>query len=520
MMLCAAGAKGHSDTSRLHPNGTRPNVGAAMKVSAPAVAAGVCLAALAAVMSLQYEPTADGLYCLSFVDDLLFGTAPFHWIAPGPNFLFPDLFIVLVGRLLGLDGQANFAFFSAIYVVFLFWSLALLTRRWTVAGIATVVFCFPAYAPFSISSPAFHQGVIPLIAIAFALLRKDTRRSALLATAVIAVAVMSDAVAVVQLSAPALAAAAIIYLRFRKVRRLSVISTIMGTALGLLLQHLVAATPFMHQPALGDSLHFDHILKSAVTFIRALPDLHYYIGSVQFVMVVAGLIASLAVLAVPRLSPDGDFLSVTSVALSIIASLLAPVAVGTYVHISLFREQLPSLAFGSLLVAWLLATWISKPAVAAVVAALLLIPFGNSLLSQPWPAPFLARFKRIGSALRKNGYHYVWAEYWFAKPLIQASDDLVLCQAHADFSPYFWMTNAGWCVRAYDEWSRAHAQLVLLQPATAKADIAPIKTIDFPSISARGYVYPWTPQLDERIRRALCTEMKGYDFPLPTVCIR
>jgi hypothetical protein len=53
------------------------------------------LVALAVVLGLQFEPSADALYCLAMVNDLLFGTTAFHWMSTPANYLVPDTLITL-----------------------------------------------------------------------------------------------------------------------------------------------------------------------------------------------------------------------------------------------------------------------------------------------------------------------------------------------------------------------------------------------------------------------------------------
>ena len=513
--------------------------------------AAIILAVLTVLMALQSGLTADGLYCLDFVDDLLFGAVPFHWMAPGPNFLVPDMLIVLVARLLGFDGQANFIFFDVCFALLLYGSLVLVLHRCRLslalsllgAFIATSIFCFPGAVPYSIYPPALHQGIIPLIAFSFVALadalgdRKTMWPAATTASVLIALAVASDAIAVVQLVVPAIVALVCLYWRGLCRRALYVCAAfiVAASTVGMGLQKLVSSTDMMHQQPLGQALRFDAVPHAIAIFFTSFPNMLLMLGAPLFWVWVIGLFAACAILVVAFFFPRVEFhqstlFCVVALAASVLTSLLAPVAAGTYVSTALFREQLPSLLFGTALLAWIILSVSPRPAwVGSLLAVLVLLPFARGTYMRvkagTFPRPFLAGYERAAQELHARGFDFIFADYWDTKTLTTASSNtLHVCQSLSNFSMYGWMVNLSWCSRTYAAWSAKRVPLVLIvqpgdmPPSVQKENGKSLEKLTFPGLTMQGFVYPWTPELDRKIRTSICNAFSSNSFPAPSFC--
>src|SRR5689334_8251617 len=82
---------------------------------------------------------ADALYSLTFVSEIFSSSSPFVWFIQPANGFFPDVFIVFMGKILGINMGGNFIFYSSVYYVLLFLaSTFLLTMCGTDVGNACI----------------------------------------------------------------------------------------------------------------------------------------------------------------------------------------------------------------------------------------------------------------------------------------------------------------------------------------------------------------------------------------------
>jgi hypothetical protein len=540
--------------------------------------------------ALKFPVNADSLYCLSLVNDLLFGRTPFHWITTPANSFVPDTLIVFIGRVLGFDGQSNFVFFAVIFVLMLFLSLTVLlracNRSWNSALIGSVltatIFGFSgSYVSYVVAVPGIHAGVLPIISASFALIAALTDkvwsngltsvrlRAFAMPCILIGVAVASDAIAYVQLVAPAIAAAVAILWRFREPTQRSRLTVFIavgvvgcGALLGYALWKVVNIGNLIHQPKLEDftNVNTKAILFALKMFLSSFPLTPSYTGQIQFWLLIAGGILSSIVVFVTVSLPSKRFRQITlrvgidtpsrmfcvvAIADCVLLSLAGPILVGTYVGLDLFRQQLPALLFGALLVIWLILSLLERfdsenksrtkmrvVTIGAVSWLLLLVPFAATTYTQiidgSFPLPYLEAYKRVAGTLKDDHLNFVLTGYWDAKPLIEASGSMLdVCPISANLDPLLWIMNLDWCSKLYRDWSARKAPLVVLLKSSERDDFfkqngRPSSVLEFHDLaSPEAAIYKWNPHLDMALKAGVCSAFSKYaEMPRPSFCSR
>ena len=202
--------------------------------------------------------------------------------------------------------------------------------------------------------------------------------------------------------------------------------------------------------------------------------------------------------------------------LSAFAALVAPLAAGTSskMDFHVIRHQLPAVFFPALWVCWSavsLATDMFSRRWRRVLIALVLFSALGSFLQRVVQYPldtsnFLDAYKREAEELNGIGADIVLAEYWDAKPLHMVSQ-LPICGATREGIVYAWITNLGWCDRAFDAWRRNRGTVLIGGYRSLPIEI--VKLYGRPAGllelgQGQFLLYTWSRQLQERISTSIC----------------
>jgi hypothetical protein len=429
-------------------------------------------------------------------------------------------------------------------------------------------------------SPAHHQGVLPILGFIIAALAVFLSRNwdqptglagtkaLMIGTVLVALTLLSDFLLFVQLLAPAYGAFACLawlhrkdaaFPAIRKTLLLACGALGVGAVLGLVAYKFLNSWDTVRQGTTGIHITPHNIRTAFKMFVAASESFPSFIGAVRYYVMIIGLIVEsiLVVLMMFRKAarlpavvnphfyfptPAAKFVFITLI-FSSFASVLAPILVGTWVDNGISRQQLPVVAFPPLVLGWLLLRWgghvlgladrpvlrrlASYGSLTAVVVAggAFLVSYGEHA-GQQGSQVFLQDYRRMAATLRGEMIGFVLAQYWTAKPLVQGAEgSLDVCGIADTGGVYPWITNLGWCARMYRNWSSGKGQLAIIaddshiHPAEVEAQYGtPGRAVTMAGFKGQSWVYPWSQDLDARVRDAVCNAYADKQFNKPDFC--
>jgi hypothetical protein len=493
---------------------------------------------------------ADALYPLTFVSDVASMASPFRWFIAPVNGMFPDDAIVLVGKMIGADRGLNFVFYAGVYYLSVFLSAVFFLSSCRagleaacISSAATLILSIFVKSQldrisFSMSAPVHHAGVLPIALLVFGLLvreaeAKPLRQSRLVAAALVAVVVFSDIIAIVQIVIPVAMLSLLLLLR-RQLRTglvLFVFCITTAAVLGWAARFAVDLLPWIRLGMTGVSLA--RFGDGWLDFIRAFPSVAWKnLGPFHATVAAVGLIlGSLAAArdVLTRAEWRVEVVGRILLTLAAVAAISGPVIAGSYPRMgeTIIRYQIPGLILPALWLCWGIVSGamklrppLGRLTVTITVVFSALASGAKDLARYRLDASdFLTDYQLQAQELQGIGAALILAEYWDAKPLHNVSR-LPICGATRDGNVYAWITNLGWCDNGFDEF-RQNRGVVLI--GGAQSDAAEIiVAYGHPTRSvfvggSRFLIYPWSQELEERIKSSICNAYGSFSVK-PAYC--
>jgi len=366
--------------------------------------------------------------------------------------------------------------------------------------------------------------VLPVALTVFGLMVQDTAgagtwTSRVLAGVLIAAVTSSDFIAIVQIVSPAVVLSILLFWIGHKHRRDSAIFVtylITGTILGLVAHYLLDRLWIPHG-ILGLSL--THFGEGWFEFLYLLPRIGLDLGLLHCFIVALGLMLGALLLArdaVKHREWRPDTVGRSLLTLAAFAALIGPVAAGTSLNMGLavIRHQLPALFFPALWVCWSAVSvarntfplWAPRVLMGLVIVSALGSLFQRVMQYPLDTSNFLKAYKREAEALTGMGADIVLAEYWDAKPLHMVSH-LPICGATREGIVYAWITNLGWCDRAFVAWRKNRGPLLIGGYQSLPLEITKLYGMPAQRLKLREgqfLLYTWSDELQEQVRISLC----------------
>jgi hypothetical protein len=476
---------------------------------------------------------ADHLYALALIGDVRID-APFRWILPPANGLFPGLLIAAFGFTVGFDGVVFHLFFTAAFSILLFIAAGYVFRRaglntmhiWPAAALAVILICFVGDQTLRriLFLPGSHAGVLPVALFAFGLADQSIESGMpprrWLYTLVM-FSTLSDMLTLLQIVLPIVVGAMVISWQQPQLRHLAAamgLRTVLAALAGLALYFAVGSSRIFEHGTIGlPAPSIQAAARAAQVYAFTFPELTSRVGIVLIGGAILGVGAGVAVTArAILLRCVKKELLLLFMTVSSLTGLLSPILAGNYVEVAISRQQLPFYTMPIIILVLLLCRslrdrmWILTPTAALIGATTIAESAAStsqrSLVLNP-------SFVNVANVLAQFPADLTLAEYWTAKPIYIASNrQLMVCPIVANGLPYRWIANFGWCTEGLKRWATYRNWMVIDMDARIDRN-AILTTFGQPDREItlqdhQMWLFSWNHDREVNLQRIVCASMQ------------